>query len=450
MGDAADSPEKSQKKGKKEKKEKKKGKKKDKKGKKDKKKKSKGKKKKKKARTCCAPHSLAHTLTPSPNTHTEEEQESESDSDLGDLLGANAGAQHHRPLEAGAAVQQTIDPALRPKAGAARSTGNSVMDAIAMIQRAYGNAPPESDAGSVEEPEEEGSDGEAALAVQRADENATYKVFMPPPPKPTGATGLGFAFASGVKSKYDKKPLAPGMDVEDPEEEEAKRRAAEQEAVRARILAAQEARRAQEEEDAKLAELEGTDDGSANALNLLASAAGLSAKDLARMLERRKVDDPNNKGLLAWAKAFLQKTTKQIKTLEGRLRLDARMPEETRSKVVEEVTRLKALCAKLREWEDAERQRRREMDEEMKRALREQAEAEKARLADKRAKIKADRAAAKVRIEADRKRKAEAAAAERAARKAAEAEAKAARKAAAEAELQRKREKAAAVKAALG
>jgi hypothetical protein len=236
------------------------------------------------------------------------------------------------------------------------------------------------------------------------------------------------------------------MDIEDPEADERARRAVEQESIRARILAAQEAKRLQEEEDAKLAELEGNDDASANALNLLASAAGLSATELAKMMERRKVDDPNNKGLLAWAKAFLQKTQKQVKQLESRLRLDSKVDDETREKLDGEVKRLKLLCEKLREWEDEERKRRREMDEEMKRQLQEQAEAEKERLTNKRAKIRADREAAKLRIADDRRRKAEEAKAAMRKRKEADAARQAELKAARATELERKRALAASVK----
>ena len=212
-----------------------------------------------------------------------------------------------------------------------------MMDAIAMIQRAYGNqADSDDEDAEVTEGGEDAVEGAPAPPkepVQKADESATYKIFMPPPPKPSGNTGLGFGLAMGVKSRFGKKPLAPGMDVEDPQEEERKRRETEQGAIRARILAAQEAKRRQQEEDAKLAGLEGNDAASANALNLLASAAGLSATELAKMLERRKVDDPNNKGLLAWAKAFLQKTQKKAKTLESRLRLDSKIDDETKTKL---------------------------------------------------------------------------------------------------------------------
>ena len=377
------------------------------------------------------------------------EEESDSDDDLGDLLGANAAYQHEKPLAAGAAVQQTLDDSQRHRAPSSAGGATSVMDAIAMIQRAYGNNVESDDEDDKEGTKEEAETAKAAPPsepVEKADENATYKIFMPPPPKPSGNSGLGFGLAIGVKSRFGKKPLAPGMDVEDPEEEEQKRRQAEQEAVRARILAAQEAKRLQEEEDAKLAELEGNDAASANALNLLASAAGLSATELAKMLERRKVDDPNNKGLLAWAKAFLTKTQKKAKTLESRLRLDSKIDDETKQKLQEEIKRLKLLCDKLREWEEEERKRRREMDEEMKQQLKDQAEAEKERLTNKRARIRAEREAAKQRAADERKRKAEEAKAAMRIRKEREAELKEQREAAAAAELQRKRALAASVK----
>ncbi len=379
-----------------------------------------------------------------------QEEESDSDSDLGDLLGANAISQHQRPLAAGAAIQQTIDVSQRHRAASNAGGATSVMDAIAMIQRAYGMNAESDDEGAADQ--EEASEGQEHTPappkqpVKKADEDATYKIFMPPPPKPTGNVGLGFGLAMGVKSRFGKKPLAPGMDVEDPEEEERKRREAEQESIRARILAAQEAKRKQEEEDAKLAELEGNDDASANALNLLASAAGLSATELAKMLERRKVDDPNNKGLLAWAKAFLQKTQKKAKTLESRLRLDSKIDEETKQKLQDEIKRLKLLCEKLREWEDEERKRRREMDEEMKKQLQAQAEAEKERLQNKRARIRAEREAAKKRAADERKRKAEEARAAMMKRKEQDAAMKAQLEADKAAELERKRALAAGVK----
>ena len=365
-------------------------------------------------------------------------------------MGTNTAAQHHRPLEAGAAVQQGV--VQLAQVPAKPRGGTSVMDAIAMIQRAYGHAESDAESEGVGEdhveaeahPTDKAGEGSPPRPQKKADEGATYKIFMPPPPKPADSSGLGFNFAMTVKSKkYGKKPAAPGMELEDPEEVEQQRRAAEQAAIRERILAAQEAKRKQEEEDRNLAELEGGDDGSATALNLLASAAGLSATVLARMLEKRKLDDPNNQGLLAWAKAFQSKTKKQISTLEGRLRLDKGMTEETVTKCQEEVARLKALVQKLKEWEADERKRRREMDEAMKEQLRQQAEAEKQRLAQKRIRIQKEREEAKARILAEKRRRADEARAAKAKRRAEDAAAAEARKAAKAAELERKRAKAA-------